>query len=211
MTNEELALRAQQGDEEAFLELWEQMQRYIYYVAYRWLDNYGQSKLGVDVEDLVQEGYFALRMAVKAYNPAKGFMFSAYLGVSLRRVFAEAAGFRKAKQALNYAISLDEPIDKNDSVTGLSMLGMIADDFDLEQATLETLYIQQLRQALDDAMGIVPEKTRLLLKMYFYSGVSPEKLAEMNGVSGVTIRSRMESGLDMIYCRRGHKLRKFLH
>lgn len=59
MSNEEMALAIQAGDNSLILPLWEQCKGLICKEAYRWARAF-DSRPEIDVDDLIQSGYFAL-------------------------------------------------------------------------------------------------------------------------------------------------------
>ena len=73
MTNEQLVLRIQAGEDEAenMLQLWEQNQRFIWSIAVKF-SGYAE------MDDLKQEGYIALCNAVRHYDPDQGSTFIHY-------------------------------------------------------------------------------------------------------------------------------------
>lgn len=97
MTNEELAVRIQNGETELIATLWEQVERFIMSKARARaanLDGFG----GVTEEDLYQSGFFALLYAINSFDPRTGFTFITYLVRPLQSAFADAAGYRTGKK-----------------------------------------------------------------------------------------------------------------
>lgn len=80
MTNEQLVLRIQAGEDEAknMLQLWEQNQRFIGSIAVKF-SGYAE------MDDLKQEGYIALCNAVRHYNPDQGSTFIHYAAFWIRQ------------------------------------------------------------------------------------------------------------------------------
>lgn len=109
-TNEQLASRAQGGDEAALLELWNQVKRLAWYFMPRW--RAAAEAGGLTVEDLEQTAFLALLGAVRGYDPERGFMFSTFFTTALKREIYNASGIRTEKRSrdpLRYASSLDAP------------------------------------------------------------------------------------------------------
>ena len=93
MTNEELAVQIQAGEREQLPELWEQVHRLLALMFRRLLsqspDNHTRAvSAGITLEDLEQEGYFALLEAVDAYDPTSGYKFTAYLKYPVMKRFS---------------------------------------------------------------------------------------------------------------------------
>lgn len=76
MTNEELVERVRAGNAN-IIELWQQMKRFIRKVARRYEDH-------AELDDLMQESFFALERAVALYDPGGGSSFKTYLHFWLR-------------------------------------------------------------------------------------------------------------------------------
>ncbi len=76
MTNEELAIKIQNGESHLIAELWEQVKGIIYRRVSREMvfdsKKNRAATIGVTKEDLYQEGYFALVDAINYYAPEKG-------------------------------------------------------------------------------------------------------------------------------------------
>ena len=96
MTNEELAVKIQQGETELIGVLWDQVHKFVRMMAKRRALLLEDTV--VDADDLYQNGYFALLYAVKSFDPASGFSFITYLTRPLRSSFSEAAGCRTERQ-----------------------------------------------------------------------------------------------------------------
>ena len=114
MTNEELATEIKQGSIDLLPELWEQIKLFIYKYCNRYFTLYGGSctKAGADVDDLIQEGYFALLDAVQAYKPESGYKFITFMSYPLKNHLNTIIGIRTASgknSALNNSMSLDKP------------------------------------------------------------------------------------------------------
>ena len=80
MTNEQLVLRIQAGEDEAenMLQLWEQNQRFVGSIAVKF-SGYAE------MDDLKQEGYIALCNAVQHYDPDQGSTFIHYAAFWIRQ------------------------------------------------------------------------------------------------------------------------------
>ena len=116
MSNEELALRIQQGERDKLGELWGQVEKFVSMRAgkmARHLGGFG----GVTEEDLYQAGFLALVEAVETFDPGQA-GFLTWLGYHLKTAFAQAAGYRSVKRdALDFAADLDAPLQEVDNLT----------------------------------------------------------------------------------------------
>ena len=75
MTNEELAIKIQEGAAELMPTLWEQVSRWVCKLANKWTCAFAE-RGGVEVDDLINSGYLALAEAVKTFQVAKGAAFT---------------------------------------------------------------------------------------------------------------------------------------
>ena len=80
MTNEQLVLRIQAGEDvaENMEQLYKQVKAFIHTIAWKYRDS-------GELEDLEQEGYLALYTAIDGYDPAAGANFLTYAGYHIRQ------------------------------------------------------------------------------------------------------------------------------
>ena len=163
-TNEALAAQAKAGDREALAALWEQ-NRGLLRIMFSRLAAACRERMdaaGVTIEDLEQEGYFAVAKAAKLYDPSAGTKFSTFLFYPVKNAFACAVGLRTERQRqepLCRCDSLDAPLDAEDD--GSATRGDTVPDAAAEQAfndADECLYTAQLHSALDDALALLDER-----------------------------------------------------
>lgn len=102
MTNEELALKIQNGERNLIPTLWEQVERFIYLKSENWYWQHEETciRCGVALDDLKQVSYFAFLDAIRYYTSADSYKFLTYLvfrcGIGLTRR-AESAQRRRHK------------------------------------------------------------------------------------------------------------------
>ncbi|MCL2433614.1 MAG: sigma-70 family RNA polymerase sigma factor [Clostridia bacterium] len=103
MTEEELALRAKQGDQAAFEQI---IKAYTPLVRSR---VHGYFLLGAETEDAMQEGMIGLFRAIRDYDPERGSL-RAFADLCVRRQMLDAVkGASRGKHApLNSAVSIEE-------------------------------------------------------------------------------------------------------
>lgn len=94
LTDDQLALSAQKGDEVAFNTL---AARYLKIKIKRTNSSY------LDSEDFIQEGMFGFLNAVRTFNSSKGVSFKSYASVCMRNSMNSAAG----------GLSNDLPVDND--------------------------------------------------------------------------------------------------
>ena len=193
-TNEALAAQAKAGDREALAALWEQNRGLLRVMFNRLAAAYRErmDAAGVTLEDLEQEGYFAVAKAAKLYDPSAGTKFATFLFYPVKTAFSSAVGLRTERQRqepLCRCDSLDAPLDAEDN--GSATRGDTVPDAAAEQAfndADECLYTAQLHSALDDALALLDERQAVVLRGRFYEGRTLESLAVQLGISRERVR-----------------------
>lgn len=186
MSNEELALRIQQGERDKLGELWGQVEKFVSMRAgkmARHLDGFG----GVTEDDLYQAGFLALVEAVETYDPGQA-GFLTWLGYHLKTAFAQAAGYRSVKRdALDFAADLDAPLPEVDNIT-------LADTIEAPEAAQSfedverELWLADLRRILGGALEALPPRQREALKAHYYQGRTLQEIAAAQGISAERVR-----------------------
>lgn len=113
MTNEELAVRIQAGETAYKADLWEAVRKLLYKLVYPYSPF--AERLGLDMEDLLQESYFAMEAAVQAYRPEAGYAFSTYLGRQARKAVRTLLYYWNGKRRYVETVSLDTPVGEEDT------------------------------------------------------------------------------------------------
>ena len=163
MTDEQLALLAQQGNSNAELELFNK---------YRSLINKcsrGYFLIGGDIEDLVQEGMIGLYKAIKNYSADKAATFSTFASLCIRRQIQSAV--RNASAKKNKALSSAVPIMYEDSDdTGVYL---IADG----ESPDSILIHRQTSQAIFEELKKLLSPLEYDVLKYYLSGLSYQQIA----------------------------------
>ena len=170
MSNEELVQLIQNGDGDAVLLLWVQVEKFITMQAKKFLS----CRVGFyELDDLIQSGFLAMMKAAKEYNPEKETVFLTWLDWCLKYEFPRSAGIMKqrnitkedGKQAkiisdpLKNALSLDCPLSADDP-DGDTLGDMQPDPRDPYEEAERRIYLEQLRQQLKKALATLPEDQR---------------------------------------------------
>ncbi len=200
-TNEALALRAKAGDREALAALWEQ-NRPLLGLMFRRLAAKSRERTaaaGVTLEDLEQEGWFAIVKAVELYDPQSGAKFSTFLRYPVMQRFFAAVGLRTSRQKgdpLSRALSLDEPLDSEDG-DGAARGELVPDPAAAQafQSAEERLYIRQLHAALDECLDAIDAKQAAALRGRYYEGQTQGTTAARLGVSPQRVHQLEYTGL----------------
>ena len=99
-------------------------------------------KLGLELDDLIQEGYLGLYSAIRNYNADEKTLFYTYAILSIRSKILNClkANDSKKSQSLNQSISLSKPVFEDN---GLSLIDCVIDknainpdEFILENETI---------------------------------------------------------------------------
>lgn len=186
MSNEELALAIQQGEQGRTLELWEQVGGLVKRKALQVMTalQLSGNPRGVDFDDLYQTGYLAMVAAVETYSPERG-AFSTWFMFHLKTAFAEATGYRTKSgrcEPLNTAASLDRSVQP-DEPDG-STLGELVPDgraADAIENVEEAIYREQLHKAIDDAIGQLPPDNARVLRLRYWGDMTLSAVGEVMG------------------------------
>lgn len=189
LSDEDLMARVAEDDERAFTELVGRFQGRVTNLISRVLNDRNSA------DDLAQEVF--VRVFVHRRNYRRGSKFSTW-------VFTIAANLakneiRRRVRRRNW-FSLDALTEMlNDSVPQL------ADPTEGREAGLER---EQLQGEVGKAIATVPEKYRLALVLRDIEGLAYEEIAEVLGVPGGTVRSRINRARSMLKRKLQPLLRK---
>ena len=207
MTNEELALKIQRGGYDLMPQLWAQVKAFVYRRANVAFVNMPPG-CGVDVDDLVQDGYIAVDCAVKDFDPEKG-SFLTWLDYFLKSEFDKAAGRYRTEErdgvrrriprdALNGAASLDTPLDQADAGSD-TLADTVADPRDDCADMEERIYQEQLAGAIHAAVDRLPPVSREIVRRRYFHGETAEHIAEVLGLdNGQAVYGREKRALEAI-------------
>ena len=159
MTNERLCALAQQGDIRAQEQLIHNNLRYIRKTANELYISVGlgNSELGIDHDDLIQEGSIGLLRAISLYDPAKKIKFLTYAGPAVRNAMMDLissafATFEQLMQSDKNGIPM-ERINLDDLLPGedsMQRSDLIADPYasEPEQMMVEEENRKELYEGL---------------------------------------------------------------
>lgn len=196
MSNEELAVLIQNGDQNLLPKLWEQVRRFVAMKAGEYISRSKEvCHPRYEVDDLISEGYIAVVDACRYFDPKSG-SFLTILGYTLKTAFGRVSGTHSSQRrdAIHRSVSVDLIVSNDDS-SETSLLEFIgAEDNALEEIT-ESIYIKDLRAALDEALSTLPEKQRQVLRLFYYFNCSYEEQAKWNNTSRQRVSSLASDGL----------------
>lgn len=198
MSIEELVSKIQRGQIELLPQLWENTEKLIFWHANRFLAAISALNCcrGIETDDLVNSGYFALLAAVKTYDPIHG-KFSTWLGLYLKTAFADATGYRTERQRkdpLRNALSLDTPLDDEDSDVIGDLQADPAATVPFEDVD-EEIYLHQLHQVLDETISQLPAVEADILRRHYWEQQTLEDISVVIGRSTERVRQLEEKAI----------------
>ena len=203
LSNEELAMRIKNGEKELIPILWEQVKNLIAWKAQRYFNHCSiLGTLHYELDDLIQESYFAMLQAIEYYEPGEC-CFSTYLRVCIKTSFASVAGSRTPRQRnnpLNFifdnnCISLDVPLNEESTDSLIDFIPSENTDFENVE---ERIYNEELHNALDKALATLPEGSSDILKQIYYRDKTEAVLAKEKQCSTQNISQIKENALDKL-------------
>ncbi len=202
MTNEELAVAIQQGDMKALGLLWKNTERFFKMKCNEYLKRCGErlDRCGVTFDDMMQEAFFVLLDAVKAYDSAAGFKLTAYFTFPMKNRFNILLGRHQSRrrEPLNDSSSIDAPLDE---AGDLLLADAIPDPYsarafhEIEHAD----YIAGLHADLDAAMRkMLNEQERNIVCDYHYAGLTKAAIGEKNDLTPEQVSRTLQRCYDKL-------------
>lgn len=224
-SNEILALQAKGGDGQAVAELWEQNLALISQMIWKWYAPRREmvEKHGAALEDLEQEGYFAVAYAAAKYDPNKG-RFSTYLWPAIRRqlqkaVFGESRITGKGEDgrpvqrpadAIYYCQSLDEPLQEDDDATALDGIEDPAGQESFFRLEAEG-YQADLHRVLMDALALLDGTTKRMVLLRYFGGWPASAIAADAGCTEREVETGIRRAFSLIrHSKAGQMLAEYL-
>lgn len=195
MTNEQLAEFIQQGGNDELLPLlWDKTHKLIYmHCSKLYHANTERFKRhGVEEWDLKQSAYEGFLMAVKAYNPQKGYKFNTYLPYSIKRVVRNLIGSteKREKDLLNIADSLDCPISEDNNA---ELSGIIPDE--AARVPFDDVERADVCRVVREEVAKLPEQEQQVIKFIYFDNMSQKETGAAMGVSFERVRHCKMRGL----------------
>ena len=172
MTEQELVLRAQKGDDEAFAQLMRDNEKRIYNLTLRMTGNPD------DAMDLAQETFLNAWRGLKFFKGDSAFSTWVYRLAS--NACIDHLRKQKRRQNLTCAVSLDD--EEGESQTD------IPDERFHPEAELER---QELRRAVEQGLNRLSEEHRRVLIMREVQGLSYQEIGDVLDLEAGTVKSRI--------------------
>lgn len=175
-TDPELVKRAQAGELEAFETLTGRHEQRVYSLARRILQH------EQDAEDVTQQTFLS------ALENLAGFRGEASFSTWLLRITTHAALKIIRKRKGLKTVSLDAPSPDSDDFNSVPRPDFIAD---WRQSPEELVHRNEVRRLLDDALGELDPKHRLVFLLRDVEGFSVKETAEALGLSEANTKVRL--------------------
>lgn len=181
MDNERLAELIQDGGNDELLPILWNKTRLLIFKKCGTIWRFYSEKLtlcGCTLDDLQQEAYSALLLAVKGYKAEKGYKFTTYLSYALKRI---VRGLLSGSDVLNQASteSLSQPIGMDKDGEPLLVEDVVADD--TAAAELEKIERRDEYAALYEAIDDLPPDLKNVIQAYYFEGLTYRQVGERYG------------------------------
>lgn len=208
-TNEEIAVRIQQGENGLYAQLWEQTKRLWLMLSMRLYrackDQCAAS--GVEPDDVQQICFLALCDAVQAYDASKGQSLTSCFKYPLQKHFRELLHTRTSKRdPLNSCSSLDEPLNV-DEADSIAVVDALADDAAAQAFgdAEERAFQEKLHDALEAAMQkSLNDTQRGIIDAIYYEGRTMSAVAQETGMLPSKVRTQHMNGLRNLRVQNPH-------
>ena len=173
MEDEEIALLAQQGDEEASAYLLNKYKNFVRSKAHSYF------LVGADHKDIVQEGMIGLFKAIRDFRPDKLASFHAFAEICITRqiITAIKTATRQKHIPLNSYISLNKPIYEDESERTLMDVITGSRALDPEELLIGQESMSRIENRIDEVLS--PLERRVLDA--YLDGKSYQEIAEAEG------------------------------
>ncbi len=171
-SDDDIVMRVQQGDKEAYNILVLRYQHKVCDIAFKYVNNY------VDANDVAQEAFIRAYRAIGNFRGESSFYTWLY-----RIVCNTAKSFLEQNQKHRYCVDVDSPdFDNQQDVKGMLV------SHDTPDALIES---EELQRVIKKAMSELPDELKRAILLREVEGLSYEEIAnEMKAPLG-TVRSRI--------------------
>lgn len=157
-----------------------------------------RQKADVDLDDLVQAGFFGLVIAQKTYEASRGTWY-AWACKYVRCAMRETLGLRGKKQIVT--ISFDMPVGGSDDPESENIIDLIADESagGADDAIIHNELLQAVRGAVDDIRD--PAAREAVKSVYLMDKTYKDAAADM-GIAPAKLAALLRKGRDSLYNNR---------
>ncbi|ANU45668.1 hypothetical protein ADH76_17955 [Enterocloster clostridioformis] len=171
LTNEQLCVLAQSGDEGAVSRLIKINQRFIYQVIHEVIGSLPKERLfpiyGLEPDDLMQAGRIGLWKAIDGYDPSSGNKFLTYAALAVKRavidMIRQYSQDKAWKSRVDQSSLLDSPSGSNSEESPTETSTAILNVKNPEQILIE----QETIAELHEAMEALPDRENVYVQYRF--------------------------------------------
>lgn len=195
LTNEELAVMAKAGNEDALLVLWERNWPFYRFIMNRGHYRYmAKENRAVDEEDLKQAAFLGVFRGVGYYDPVKGLGWLTVAKYFVQNECMKLLGFSGRPRKEHYqSVSLSAPI-YNSSESESRTVGDMLVDVTLPELT-DRIEEQDAKKAIRAALEKLPQKEAAVVRECILTGHSIENAAKTCQLSVHQVRKYTESAI----------------
>ena len=189
-----LIFRVKNGESELLPELWVAFRPLIEFYIRRYMIKTVDGTRLFEVEDLIQESYFALVKAVNRWEPNKGASFSTVFGWFFIPATRAIRG-TKSKDAIFFADSFDRRLTDDDNFELNSVIEDKASIEEFEQIDDGICRRQQrglLQEIIDNQLTDIQ---RQVIQLRYYEGLTLSQAADRLGIGFTKCKSIENSAL----------------
>lgn len=187
---EEMVQAIKDGQTEYIEPLWMQLQGFIYTVAKRYLQR--ARMMCYDMEDLMQESFFALAPAIEKYDPDRGAKFQTHLFFFIRTTLGNMLHLRAGKDLHEETFSLDASV-LNEDGEETDFLSFMAAPDNIENLVLDRLEREEVKALV--LKTLEPETAALILEYFSAERPSVSLLADRHGVKWHAMQGKISRAL----------------
>lgn len=188
MENEQLVTLIQSGHRDLLPVLWEQTERLIKMLIIRYAKNRVLPN-SIDIDDLLQCGYFALLQAVRAFKSDSGYKFTTYLNYSVKNAIDEETGSdKKHFKEISYNKTVSDK--DGDNVELLDLM----EDSTAEYDVIEPVELTDTQRTVIEALERLPSAQREVISKHYLKGLTLNQISAERHCTIENIRQYIQQG-----------------
>ena len=156
---------------------------------------------GIEHDDLINAGYFAMLQAVKAFDPNRNEVsFIGLLSFYLRKHFSSVFALQSAAQkndAIHISVSIDTPISEDEDASLSELIPDAKNEIPFEQI-VQRDYNAYLHCVLDTILDTLPTPYREIIVLRYYENQDIPTVAATIGMSEKEARAAEKKALRLM-------------
>lgn len=204
---ERIALQAQKGNTEAAGLLWDKVYRLYYRKAAKIYQNRRDQciRCGVELEDIQQECFLAFQDSLRAFDPERGYTFTAWLSYPLRNRINALTYYRRNRNP-PLLDSLEKPIPGTEEDLTIGDTIEDPEAGEMLRDAEDRVFTEELHNALIECLAALPEPQRAAIEGRHFEGKTLRQLGEERRCSPDWIQRNESRGMQKL--RQGKNLLK---